>query len=139
MSSEKATNSKMDMTMQMNFYRGQDAIILFPEWPGHSLGMYLVALLFVFLLAVAVEFLSTLPPVKPGSNHVIGALRHSVVYSLRMGLAYLVMLSVMSFNLGVFVAAVVGHGVGFFMAKITAIGAAKRAASLNSPSSTVSV
>lgn len=39
----------------------------------------------------------------------------TMMYSVRIGLAYLVMLAVMSFNAGVFIVAVAGHAVGFFL------------------------
>lgn len=127
------------MQMKMNFYWGRDAIVLFSGWPGHSVGWYIVALLLVFLLAVVVELLSALPPAKPGPSRVAGGrLRNAAVHLLRIGLAYLLMLSVMSFNLGVFIVAVVGHGVGFLIARSGAGDAADRAVSL-APHNTGSV
>ncbi|KAF5476176.1 hypothetical protein F2P56_007911 [Juglans regia] len=113
--------------MHMSFYWGKDAIVLFSGWPNQDLGMYVLALLSVFSLAVAVEVLSILPAVKPGHKPIAGGLIQATVYAFRMGLAYLVMLSVMSFNLGIFIAAVGGHAVGFFLVKIRALAKAKPA------------
>ncbi|KAG6697515.1 hypothetical protein I3842_09G205000 [Carya illinoinensis] len=107
--------------MHMSFYWGKDATILFSGWPNQDLGMYVLALLCVFSLAVAIEVLSILPAIKPGHIPIAGRMIQATVYAFRMALAYLVMLSVMSFNLGIFVAAVGGHAVGFFLAKTPAL------------------
>ncbi|XP_010247461.1 PREDICTED: copper transporter 6-like [Nelumbo nucifera] len=100
---------------QMSFFWGRNVEILFPGWPESRLGMYILALCFVFLLAVAVELLSVTWSFRPGMNPRVARLARTSVYVLRMGLAYLVMLSVMSFNGGVFLVAVAGHAVGFFL------------------------
>ncbi|KAI3474154.1 hypothetical protein Pfo_028942 [Paulownia fortunei] len=68
------------------------------------------------------------PSLKPrGLTPAAGALIHAVVFGARMALAYLIMLSVMSFNLGVFVVAVAGHAVGCFIVKYRVLAAAARA------------
>jgi copper transporter 1 len=119
-------NNRMMAMMHMSLYWGKDAIILFSGWPNQKLGMYMLALFFVFLLALAIEVLSILPAVKPGTNQIVAALTQAIIYAFRMGLAYLVMLSVMSFNLGIFIAAVAGHAIGFFLIKSRALAVAKR-------------
>ncbi|KAL7083651.1 hypothetical protein ACP275_14G176400 [Erythranthe tilingii] len=48
-----------------------------------------------------------------GRSAAVGLIQ-AILYAVRIGLAYLVMLAVMSFNGGVFLAAVGGYGVGFF-------------------------
>ena len=59
----------------------------------------------MFLLAFAIQMLSILPDVKPTSkNLMLGTLTQTIIYTCRMGFAYLVMLSIMSFNLGIFIA-----------------------------------
>ncbi|KAK3037492.1 hypothetical protein RJ639_031986 [Escallonia herrerae] len=122
------------MGMQMNFYWGKDVVILFHGWPDNNLGMYILSLAFVFLLAVAVEVLSVSPAVKPGSSPFARGLTQAAVYALRMAVAYLVMLSVMSYNLGIFILAVAGHALGFFFVKYRALVLAARAdASNNAP------
>ncbi|KAF8010622.1 hypothetical protein BT93_J1427 [Corymbia citriodora subsp. variegata] len=101
------------MMMHMTFFWGTQAEILFSGWPGTRTGMYALAIVFVFVLCVLVEWLShsrLLVPAKPGVGS--GIIR-SLVHALRMGLAYLAMLALMSFNGGVFLAAVAGHAVGF--------------------------
>ncbi|KAF8010777.1 hypothetical protein BT93_J1425 [Corymbia citriodora subsp. variegata] len=98
----------------MTFFWGTRSEILFSGWPGDRTGMYALALVFVFALCALVEWLShsrLLPPAKPGA---VGAgILRSLLHAVRMGLAYLAMLALMSFNGGVFLAAVAGHAVGF--------------------------
>ncbi|XP_047330538.1 copper transporter 2-like [Impatiens glandulifera] len=106
-----------DMAMHMNFYWGREATILFPGWPNYNLGMYILSLFFVFFLAMAVEVLSNIPSRRFMNNSMIGGLVQTIIYTIRMALAYMVMLSVMSFNLGIFIVAVAGHGIGYFLIK----------------------
>ncbi|KAK2992173.1 hypothetical protein RJ640_000809 [Escallonia rubra] len=80
------------------FYWGTEAEIMFPGWPGKSPGMYALALVFVFTLAVLVEGLSHCTVVKPGSNRVAGGFFQTGIFAVRAGLAYMVMLAVMSYN-----------------------------------------
>ncbi|KAJ1378739.1 Ctr copper transporter [Sesbania bispinosa] len=100
------------------FYWGHKVDILFHCWPGDSAAMYAVALILVFAVAVLVEWLSftNIVKLKPGgSNDVVGALLRTGLYGVRSGLSYLVMLAVMSFNGGVFLAAIGGHVIGFLV------------------------
>lgn len=106
------------MMMHMTFFWGKDADILFNNWPGGKSGMYVLALVFVFVMAVLVELLSHTRFVKPGSNHVVSGLIKTLLHVLRVGLAYLVMLALMSFNGGVFLVAVLGHALGFFISTV---------------------
>lgn len=124
--SMNSTSTDMGMMMHMTFYWGKDVLILFSGWPERSLGMYILALFFVFLLGFAVEVLSISPQLV-GSNSMAALLIQACVYVVRMALAYMVMLSVMSFNLGVFIVAVAGHGAGFLLLKARALAAANRA------------
>ncbi|XP_050212964.1 copper transporter 6-like [Mercurialis annua] len=114
------SSSSMDMVMHMSFYWGKNAIILFPDWPNHSLGMYILAFFFVLFLALGIElfagFLAANSKLS-SSNPTVVAFVQATVYAVKMGFAYLVMVAVMSFNLGIFIAAVVGHAIGFFIVK----------------------
>ncbi|CAL8999105.1 unnamed protein product [Prunus brigantina] len=103
------------MMMHMTFFWGTNAEVLFSKWPGSSTGMYYVCLLFVFALAVIVEWLSHCRLIKDGSSNVVCGLAQTFLHTIRVGLAYLVMLAVMSFNVGVFLVAVAGHTVGFLL------------------------
>lgn len=125
----QSTMNMDDMAMHMSFFWGKDVVVLFAGWPGSGrLGLYLLALAAVFAVAVGAEILSAAPSLKPrGKSPVAGAAIHAAVYGVRMALAYLIMLSVMSFNVGVFVVAVAGHAVGRFVVKYRALTAVARA------------
>ncbi|XP_076907625.1 copper transporter 6-like [Bidens hawaiensis] len=51
---------------------------------------------------------------------IISVSAQATVYGLRMALAYLIMLSVMSYNIGAFISAVVEHAFGYFLVKYRA-------------------
>ncbi|GFP89321.1 copper transporter 6 [Phtheirospermum japonicum] len=103
--------------MHMTFFWGKNAEILFSGWPGTRTGMYVLALVFVFALSVIVEWLSycTRTRQERYDNFWGGRLIGSVEHGIRIALGYLVMLAVMSFNVGVLIVAVVGHALGFFL------------------------
>ncbi|KAG8371440.1 hypothetical protein BUALT_Bualt13G0087800 [Buddleja alternifolia] len=107
------------MMMHMTFFWGKNAEILFDGWPGYDhLGMYVLALAVVFFLALIVEWLShcnILRQTSASDRSASAGLLQTLMYAVRIGLAYLVMLAVMSFNAGVFLVAIAGHGIGFFL------------------------
>lgn len=111
----------MDMDMScshMTFFWSSDTEILFDGWPGTRGGMYALALIFVFALAILLEYFSHsryLSKAYSNRSRVAGGLLQTAVLSLRVGLAYLLMLAVMSFNGGVLLVAVLGHAVGFLL------------------------
>ncbi|KAG9147905.1 hypothetical protein Leryth_003493 [Lithospermum erythrorhizon] len=128
-SPSKSMNNMKDHVMHMSFFWGKDVILLFQGWPDNDLGMYILALALVFLIALIVELLATSPSSKPAENRpFLGGLMQASVYAIRMALSYLIMLSVMSFNIGVFVAAVVGHFCGCFIIKFREIRGASTSA-----------
>ena len=102
------------MIMHMTFFWGKNAEILFNGWPGTNTGMYVLALVIVFVLSFLIEWLSHCRLTKPGSLNVAAGLLQTFLHALRVGLAYIVMLAVMSFNVGVLLVAVAGHTLGFF-------------------------
>ncbi|EEF28206.1 copper transporter 4 [Ricinus communis] len=97
----------------MTFFWGHTTEVLFKGWPGSSSGMYALALIFVFVLAVVVEWFNYCSIIKPGTNKVAAGFFRTGMHAVRTGLSYMVMLAVMSFNGGIFLAAVGGHAVGF--------------------------
>ncbi|KAF6161063.1 hypothetical protein GIB67_007704 [Kingdonia uniflora] len=105
---------RMSMMMHTALYWGKAYEILFKEWPRASTGMYVLALVFVFVLGMLVELLSHYKLVKPGSNYVMAGVVQTIVHAIRVALAFLIMLALMSFNVGVFLVAVAGRTVGYF-------------------------
>ncbi|CAN1846586.1 Copper transporter 6 [Linum perenne] len=103
------------MMMHMTFYWGSDALILFKGWPGTRPAMYALAMVVVFALALIVEWLSGSRLIDKGTGRVAAGLIRTAMHAVRVGLAYLVMLALMSFNGGVFLAAVAGHALGFLV------------------------
>jgi solute carrier family 31 (copper transporter), member 1 len=101
--------------MHMTFYWGWKSEILFPGWPGARGGMYALALVAVFALAVVLEFLGSrgLESRLPSGRRAAGGAARAAVHAVRMGVAYVLMLALMSFNVGVLLAAVAGHAVGY--------------------------
>ncbi|XP_065878781.1 copper transporter 1-like [Euphorbia lathyris] len=110
-----SNNTHHKMMMHMTFYWGKDALILFSGWPGTRSGMYVLALILVFIISFLVEFLSHSQIIKPGSSDFTAGVIQTLMHALRVGLAYMVMLAVMSFNGGVFLVAVAGHTLGFLL------------------------
>ncbi|ERN12000.1 hypothetical protein AMTRI_Chr08g160880 [Amborella trichopoda] len=99
------------LMMHITLFWGKDVWILFHGWPGGSLGMYILSVALIYFVAI----LLALP-----SNHrlvpssVVGSRGgRTLLHAVRVGLAYLLMLAVMSFNGGILVAAIVGKAVGF--------------------------
>lgn len=110
--------SQPKATTHMTFFWGKNSLILFTGWPGTRTGMYVLALVVVFLLAVMVEWISHYRRIRKlvqRGDNVSGGVIRTVVHGIRMGLCYLDMLAVMSFNGGVFIVAVAGHAFGFFL------------------------
>ncbi|KAF8715530.1 hypothetical protein HU200_027187 [Digitaria exilis] len=117
--------SHMSM-MHMTFFWGDHAVVLFPGWPGsRGAGAYVLCLLFVLALAALTEALAAASRSVArrstgsggGSTTASSAALLTAAHAARMGMAYLVMLAVMSFNGGVLLAAVAGHALGFFLAR----------------------
>lgn len=99
----------------MTFFWGTVVEILFPGWPGKSFYSYTSALISVFLVSFVVEWLLHTRFINKNTDNITAGILQSAMYAIRVGLAYLVMLAVMSFNVGVLLAAVAGYTVGFLI------------------------
>jgi solute carrier family 31 (copper transporter), member 1 len=100
----------------MTFYWGWKSEILFTGWPGARGGMYALALVVVFVLALVLEFLSsrTLESRLPSwRRRAVAKAASTALYAFRIGVAYLLMLAIMSFNGGVLIVALAGHAAGY--------------------------
>ncbi|CAI7822013.1 unnamed protein product [Closterium sp. NIES-54] len=128
--------------MHMTFYWGVEATILFSSWHTRTLPQYCLAIALVALASIAYEGLnslrvnvaagklarastvtdeSTSTPLLTGTSRPPARLSWadklplSLLYIATSALGYLLMLTAMSFNGGIFIAIVVGLGVGQFM------------------------
>ncbi|XP_017217771.2 copper transporter 5.1 [Daucus carota subsp. sativus] len=120
----------------MTFYWGTNVTILFDAWTTSSYTSYAISLLLCFLAAVLYQFieawriklklLASSPP-QSGLNvpliqsNIAGAgkspskVAGAVVFGINSAIGYMLMLAIMSFNGGVFVAIVVGIAAGYFV------------------------
>ena len=103
------------MMMHMTFYWGKEAEVLFSGWPGKRAGMYALALIFVFALGIIAEWLTHSRLIKEGTTNVVARITKTILHAIRVSLGYLLMLSLMSFNAGIFLAAVAGQALGFLL------------------------
>ncbi|WOL13819.1 hypothetical protein Cni_G22599 [Canna indica] len=125
--------------MHMTFYWGKKVTILFDSWQTKSWTEYLLSLVALFLVAAFYQYMEDrrvrfkiLAKSKPSLQPAIGApLLASAPFSSRFGaparfasailfgvnsaIGYLLMLAIMSFNGGVFVAIVLGLAVGYLL------------------------
>ncbi|CAN8316962.1 unnamed protein product, partial [Cochlearia groenlandica] len=101
------------------FYWSYNCEVLFDGWPGSSRSMYALALIFVFSLAFLAEWLArcteAASSIKPEADKIAKFAFSTAMYAVKSGFSYLVILAVVSFNGGVFLAAVLGHAFGFFV------------------------
>ncbi|CAK9326990.1 unnamed protein product [Citrullus colocynthis] len=119
------------METHMTFFWGKTAELLFAGWPCQSFFSYAVALIFVFLLAFTVEWLSHTKLTTSATGNVAAGLVQTILYSIRVGLAFIVMLAVMSYNVGVLLAAVAGYSIGFLVYGSRVFGPSKIDPNLN--------
>ena len=115
------THFRRRIPVHKTFFWGHVTEVLFPGWPGTNSAMYGLSLVFVFALAFIVECITHSEFVRPGSVDLTASLLRTAVHTVRSGLAYMVMLAVISFNGGVFIAALCGHTVGFFIFRTRAL------------------
>ncbi|XP_047323568.1 copper transporter 5-like [Impatiens glandulifera] len=121
--------------MHMTFYWGTTVTILFDIWKTNSINSYILTLISCFLFSVFYQFLEDrrlrfklisltrsitvsssidAPLLVRRSSSRFSAVKigGAVLFGINSALGYLLMLAVMSFNGGVFIAVVVGLAVG---------------------------
>eukprot|EP00699_Malawimonas_sp_californiana_P001643 EC715936.1.p1 GENE.EC715936.1~~EC715936.1.p1 ORF type:complete len:152 (+),score=20.77 EC715936.1:106-561(+) len=130
--------------MHMTFYWGWDVTLLFDSWrtTTDQGGAYFGSLVAIIALAIAYQWLvafrveresvlvrsnslqlkslngkdtSRVPMVFRHRVLVKGHLVNSLIYFVQVSIAYLLMLAVMSYNGGVFIAAMLGFAFGHFV------------------------
>ncbi|KAM0952501.1 putative Ctr copper transporter [Dioscorea sansibarensis] len=122
--------------MHMTFYWGKTVTILFDSWRTDSWLGYALSLLAVLIAAAFYQYMedrrirfkilarSKSPPSPPSvqtplllssSASAFARLAASVIFGVNSAIGYLLMLAVMSFNGGVFVAVIIGLAVGYFL------------------------
>lgn len=126
------------MMMHMTFYWGTDATLLFDQWMTDTYVQYFMSLLAIVLFGILHEWLFNLRVVLAQKKGAAPARPHHdgeqsvpflekahvppgkgkdflvvLLYGVNAGTGYLLMLLVMSFNGGVFLAVVLGLLVGF--------------------------
>lgn len=118
--------------MHMTFYWGKQVTVLFDEWKTRTWLAYSLTLLAVFLLAAFHEYIVNLRSrfIKASKSKSVSGLRapllgqrslkfgtkltESLLFGVNAGLGYMLMLAVMSFNGGVFIAVILGFVAGYF-------------------------
>lgn len=131
--------------MHMTLYWGKEVTLLFDSWKTDSWLTYSLTLLFCFFLSLFYQHLearrlnfklklTATPPPAPAASldHSINAplilptrpkpgrtrwvrLPLALLFGVNSAIGYLIMLAIMSFNGGVFVALVLGLSVGYFL------------------------
>ncbi|XP_074271661.1 copper transporter 5-like [Silene latifolia] len=123
--------------MHMTFYWGKKVTVLFDWWKTESWTSYALTLLVCFLFAVFYQYMedrrlsflamavapphqqpSIAAPLIPRLGTRVGKwvrVATAVLVGVNSGIAYMLMLAVMSFNWGVLIAIVLGFGVGYFL------------------------
>ncbi|KAG1334340.1 copper transporter 5.1-like [Cocos nucifera] len=125
--------------MHMTFYWGKTVTILFDSWRTESWLGYALSLLALFLAATFYQYMEDrrirlkifarskpsssppsvetvlLLPAAPARPWAPARLASSILFGVNSAIGYLLMLAVMSFNGGVFIAVVVGLAAGYLL------------------------
>jgi len=102
--------------MRSSFYWGSDVVFFFADWPSGHVGMYILALALLFIISVFYEYLANPRGYRGGNGAwVAGGLVDTLCYTVRVAIAYSLMLAVMSYNLGVIIVVIVGSVIGFYV------------------------
>ncbi|CAI7743972.1 unnamed protein product [Closterium sp. NIES-54] len=139
-SSSASGGSMSMMMMQMWFYWGPNVVILFENWKTSNWGFYLLACFLVVVFCVLHEYLTSfrlklsatrrcrVKDAEQGEDFTNVASKNKAchwrplldrlavtgIYALNLIFSYAIMLIIMSFNIGLFIAVVLGLTIGFF-------------------------
>ncbi|XP_019186498.1 PREDICTED: copper transporter 4-like [Ipomoea nil] len=91
----------------------------FPGWPEFEApGSYWLSLCLLFLLAFSAEFCSLMSRIKKQEMGLKSLLYDAGVHALRVFMAYLVIISIITTDFSFFLAAVFGHGAGHLASEL---------------------
>ncbi|CAN6471524.1 unnamed protein product [Victoria cruziana] len=102
--------------MHFALFWGTDSenVILFGGWPGANVGKYAFLLVVIFIAGIVTEWFAFMKVRWVEEKPYLSGFLSSVVYGIRMFFSNMMMLSLMSFNIGVVIVAVLGHGIGYW-------------------------
>ncbi|KAK1372639.1 Copper transport protein [Heracleum sosnowskyi] len=121
--------------MHMTFYWGTNVTILFDSWKTNSITSYALSLFACFLISVFYQYMedrriklkliASSPPrsglnvplisEKIGGGGTAAKIAGAAMFGVNSAIGYMLMLAIMSFNGGVFVAVVLGLSVGYLV------------------------
>eukprot|EP00755_Sulcionema_specki_P008573 Sspe_Gene.41321::Locus_19982_Transcript_1_1_Confidence_1.000_Length_1046::g.41321::m.41321/K14686/SLC31A1, CTR1; solute carrier family 31 (copper transporter), member 1 len=109
------------MQMQMTFTTGYEVQILFETWRTHTLDEYIIACLMIIIMSVFMQIsramaISRRPPHFSVKKDVEDCLAHLILYAASLIMSYLLMLIVMTYNVGLFASVVTGQVIGYAIA-----------------------
>nr|GMD40136.1 copper transporter 1-like [Ipomoea batatas] len=95
------------------------AMRFFPGWPEFEApGSYWLSLCLLFLLAFSAEFCSLMSSIKKQEMGLKSLLYDAGVHALRVFMAYLVIISIITTDFSFFLAAIFGHGAGHLASQL---------------------
>lgn len=105
----------MSMSMPMSFELSTRTVLWFSQWQTDGPFSYALALAAVVALGLAHEALNARRVAAAASTAAASPRDRALGYALSLVTSYLLMLAVMTYNVGVFAAVVSGMAAGFFV------------------------
>ncbi|XP_034681028.1 copper transporter 3-like [Vitis riparia] len=101
------------MAQHGGFWFGADVDILFAGWPsGHGHFHFYMALVLVFMLSMCAQMYAMTPMTSPKMVPK-SLIQHAALHCFRTFINFLVLLCVITFNLGVLITVLLGHVGGY--------------------------
>uniref|UniRef100_A0A0C9S7Z3 Copper transport protein n=1 Tax=Wollemia nobilis TaxID=56998 RepID=A0A0C9S7Z3_9CONI len=132
------------MQMHMALYWGKTVDLMFSGWSSKTVTQYVLSLAALFVLAFFHQTLSYMRTLyfqpderrenqkgaaRFGTKSMVTSILETVAFACNAATGYLLMLAVMSYNVGVFLVILAGLSVGFFFVCVRKKAAAPNAAS----------